>query len=88
MRFDLHLPGDDDQYLVQQRILNKENGSALNKWIQFGCEKELPRSVVNYLRQVAVPTIQIRRMRAKKGKLNFSVELQPNEMREITICRV
>lgn len=88
MRFDLHLPGDDDQYLVQQRILNKENGSALNKWIQFGCEKELPRSVVNYLRQVAVPTIQIRRMQAKKGKLNFSVELQPNEMREIMIRRV
>ena len=74
-------------YVVRQKILNREKGSILDKWVGFGCTQNLARSDLEYLEKISTPEIIAERMVALDGALHISFRMEPNEIRFITVTK-
>jgi beta-xylosidase/AraC-like DNA-binding protein len=76
---------ENHTYTIRQNILNEEKGSILDKWIAFGCDQELSREDIEYLKQTAVPEIISEKKKTINGSLRLGMKLEPNEIRMIMI---
>lgn len=75
----------NDTFVVRQKIVNENNGSILNQWIEMGCEKELLPEDIQYLRRTSVPAVKIQRIHMEDQHLELNIEMAPHEMRWISI---
>ena len=74
-------------YTIRQRILNAGQGSVLKKWVDFGCSEQLSRGDMDYLEKTSTPEIVMERKESVENELRFTLTLEPNEIRLITIMR-
>jgi beta-xylosidase/AraC-like DNA-binding protein len=75
------------RYKINQHILNTRQGSVLNIWKRLSFIKELNLSEIAWLEQTCVPSLQIDIVSCT-GTLTLEYELEPNEVRLITINRI
>lgn len=87
MELTIRMGQEQEIYTVRQKVLNEHKGSILNKWIDFGCSMHLSRSDMRYLERTSTPEITMERMVSVEGVLRISLQLEPNEIRFITIMR-
>ncbi|HHD7473825.1 TPA: helix-turn-helix domain-containing protein [Klebsiella oxytoca] len=76
---------DGNIYSVHQEIINTQNGSILDKWIELDCEPELSLKEITYLRRTCVPKFVKEKIMVTDGVLSLDVKLEPHEMRFIHI---
>ncbi|MCD8020173.1 MAG: hypothetical protein LUF92_11495 [Clostridiales bacterium] len=69
---------------IRRYCLNRETGSILNEWLNFDTDMELRMEEVNYLEKV-FPRICTQRQIAEKNRLEFDIELEPNEVQYLHI---
>ncbi|MDO4621490.1 MAG: helix-turn-helix domain-containing protein [Eubacteriales bacterium] len=79
---------DNDRFKIKNQILNKEKGNVLKYWNAMDCYNELSFEEIEYLKQISVPEITLEEQIIHRGCLRLSLELQPNEVRLVTISRV
>lgn len=87
MEIVLQLPDSEESYTVRQNILNTQKGSILNKWIDFGCSRNLSRSDLEYLEKISIPEITAEHIILLNGTLPIRIKMEPNEIRLITISK-
>ncbi len=78
---------ENSTYTIRQNILNEKKGSILDKWIAFGCDQELSREDIEYMKQTAVPEIISEKKKTINKSLRLGVQMEPNEIRLIIIRR-
>lgn len=87
MELTIRMGQEQETYTVRQKVLNEHKGSILNKWIDFGCSTHLSRSDMRYLERTSTPEITMERVSSVEGVVRISLQLEPNEIRFITIMR-
>jgi beta-xylosidase/AraC-like DNA-binding protein len=75
----------NNEYILTETIINRQNGSAFDKWIELGALPLETTDDVNYLKSVSVPLIRKRRLSVENNYLTISCELEPHEVRLIEI---
>jgi xylan 1,4-beta-xylosidase len=85
VRMKLTLTGiDNGIYQIKQHQLNREHGSAFDKWVKMGAPEYLGNDEVNYLRYASIPKIHISEVRSE-GVVSLASILQPHEVQLIEI---
>ena len=87
MEFRIRFQEKSAIYAIRQRILNDGQGSVLKKWVDFGCSEQLSRGDMDYLEKTSTPEIVMERKESVENELRFTLTLEPNEIRLITIMR-
>lgn len=72
-------------YVVREKIINQQNGSLLDKWLEMGGEKALFAEDIEYLKNMAIPAIKVWKVPVVDGKITLDILLMPHEMRWISI---
>ena len=78
-----HLP--EQEYVIRHTFVNREHGSVLDEWAQLSCIEAPQPEDVRYLKAACVPKKTLEYQSAKDGHLVLQCDLQPLEMRGITI---
>ena len=73
------------QYSVREHIVNRENGSVMDEWMQLSCIQMPREEDISYLRKRCTPKLVISTAKAKRGKMELEYLLQPFEMRCIEL---
>lgn len=73
------------QYLIKVRALNKEYGSAQDKWGEMGFHEELNQQDIHYLREISCPRISIEEQYVEDHVLAIDTVLKPHEIQAIHI---
>lgn len=76
---------DNREYTITENIINKDYGSAFDKWVELGAMPLETTEELEYLKAVSVPKITKRKITVDNNLLTLSVELQPHEVRLIEI---
>jgi len=76
---------ENREYIIIETIINKDHGSAFDKWIELGAMPIETAEELEYLKAVSVPKITKRKITVDNNLLTLSVELQPHEVRLIEI---
>ncbi|HZH92691.1 MAG TPA: helix-turn-helix domain-containing protein [Tissierellaceae bacterium] len=71
-------------YLVKRYRLDRENGSAFDKWVEMGMPEDMTREEVEYLKGVSRPAIKTEIVEAE-SHINLSTILPPHGTELITI---
>lgn len=87
MELIVRYPQDETALIVRQETLNAEKGSILDKWIRFGCSESVSRSDMEFLERTSIPEITAERVVPLDRAIQISVQMEPNEIRMITITR-
>lgn len=72
-------------YTIKRNQLNRSHGSVQDNWGNLNKESNLTMREMEYLKAVSVSSISIQQVEAKNHKLEFDVELEPNEIQYIHI---
>jgi beta-xylosidase/AraC-like DNA-binding protein len=75
------------RYKITQHVLNTRQGSLYDTWKRLSFIKQLSVSEISWLQQTCVPSLQIDIVSCT-GTLTLEYELEPNEVRLITINRI
>lgn len=75
----------DGEYLIKEEVVNHYNGSIQDEWKILGNQEELGKPEIQYLKNICIPRIYMKRFVCVEGKLSFRIELEPHEMRLILI---
>jgi xylan 1,4-beta-xylosidase len=76
---------ENGEYIIIETIINKDHGSAFDKWVELGAMPIETAEELEYLKAVSVPKITKRKITVDNNLLTLSVELQPHEVRLIEI---
>lgn len=76
---------EESGWQIRRYSLSRLNGSILNEWLDMDMEVELRAEELRYLERVSTPHLSIQILRAKKGVLEFDIELEPNEVQYLHI---
>lgn len=79
---------EDTSYILTDILLNQENGSPFDKWVDLGAIELESQDEMAYLKAIAIPRITKQRLNVENGYLTISRELQPHEVRFIEIRSV
>lgn len=77
----------DGIYIVNTSLVNSHHGSIQDKWIEMNMESDLTRKELNYLRTGSISSISIKEADCRDGCLEIEMDLEPNEIRYVHICR-
>ena len=72
-------------YEVKIHSINQQYGSVQDEWYRMSCPKNLVHDDIQYLKQMSVPRISIRRIESEDGTLRISTVLKANEIQFIEI---
>lgn len=75
----------DGAYLIKMYYINKENGSSQDAWSKMDFIKELSKNEIDYLKNSAIPTMEMKMMTVQDGKCNLDIILKATEIRLIDI---
>lgn len=75
------------RYKIQKYALNREHGSAFDKWLEIGAPEQVMKEDIRYIQQTAIPEYQVRYERCENI---FEVEtiLAPHEVQLIKIIKI
>lgn len=73
------------KYKVKGYSINDQHGSVQEEWKNLGFSSKLSKQEVNYLKRVCTPYIQIKEHVVDQCKLEFEVEMQPQEIQYMHI---
>lgn len=80
VRMRLVLSGlDKGTYKIKQHQLNRENGSAYDKWVEMGAPQQLNSEDINYLSYTSVPKKHISEVRIEE-EFVLGTTLKPHEV--------
>lgn len=74
-------------YVIKKNVLNSHHGSIQNKWMDMNMEFDLTRKEMEYLRMSSICDISIQERECREDKLEFELEMEPNEICYIHIYR-
>lgn len=83
----IHISIDDIPegcWQIRRYCLNQKAGSILNEWLNLDRDTELRMEELNYLEKVC-PRMFIQKQAADKNRLEFDIELEPNEVQYLHI---
>jgi xylan 1,4-beta-xylosidase len=86
--FEISLNVKDRQYCVQHRFVNRNNGSVYDEFMAINCSEPLSKEEIEYLSSRAIPGIKKQILYATNGQLTFTVNLEPYEIRLLTISKL
>ena len=69
---------------VREQIINQSSGSAFDEWVRMGAQP-LHKDEINYLKQISVPKLYVRKETIVNGVLPILVSLMPLEVRLIEV---
>jgi len=72
-------------YILTDTILNRQHGSAFDKWIELGAMPLETLDELEYVKSISIPFIKKQRQEVINGHLTISRELEPHEIRLIEI---
>lgn len=72
-------------YIISETILNQENGSSFDKWVELGAMPIIEPKEYLYLRAVSVPKLYHKDVTVENDSLMLTRELMPHEVRLIKI---
>jgi xylan 1,4-beta-xylosidase len=84
-KFDLDLILPHKRYAVQQAYLNRNRGSAFDEFVRMGAVEPLSKEESEFLAAYVLPGAEKSVMTTDHGKLQFSVTLEPLEIRLIRL---
>lgn len=85
LRFELHNLFTDTIYDMHHHVVNRNNGSIMDKWADFGFQECLQMGDVEYMRRISVPKLFSVLRRTEGDTLSFDIELEPLEIRCISL---
>lgn len=75
----------DGCWQIRRHCLSQKAGSVLSEWLNLDISQELRMTEQNYLKRICTPHLFIQKQYAKKGVLEFDLELEPNEVQYLHI---
>lgn len=78
----------DGNYKIKIYSVTDAHGSVQEEWRNMGFSGPLSKQEVNYLKRVCTPRIQIKECSAENKKLEFDIEMSPQEIQYIYISYV
>ncbi len=86
IEFDFSLSNlENGTYLMTEQIVNRENGSAFDEWIQMGALPLTNEEEINTLSGRSMPKLNKGSLEVTNNIINYFAELQPHEIRLILI---
>jgi len=79
LEFDLPVVKEGD-YRINILRLNQKHGSLLDEWVKMGSPVYLSKHDREYLNRVSAPRVNILETKSNGERLNFKVDLEPNEI--------
>lgn len=76
---------ENENYIVTDTILNREHGSAFDKWVELGAMPLETEMEIDYLKSVSVPKITKQSVSVNHDQYIISRTLEPHEVRLIEI---
>ena len=77
----------DGIYIVKEEVINSKAGSIQDEWQLLGNQEELGSGEITYLKNMCIPKLYMKQTVSVGGEINFSVVLEPHEMRMIYIYK-
>ena len=74
----------DGLYRIKETILNQQHGSSFDQWVAMGAA-DLGPEETEWLRLHSAPAIHMAQTSAVRGKLSYSAQLTPHEVRLVEI---
>lgn len=73
------------KYRIKINSLNRENGSALDKWVEMGAANDLSEVEIKYLKQMCQPKLYIKHIEVKDNiiELEYNIEAHGVSLIEI-----
>lgn len=88
VRYQFQLSGlPDGTYRIERRVINRQSGSAFDKWLELGAPCYLRAEELRYLDEVSRPAYRIEERRADGG-LRLEVLAQPLETVFLKLCPI
>lgn len=75
----------DGCWQIRTYRLNQDSSSVLNEWLNLNIDQELQVAEQNYLERICTPRLFVQKKYAKKGILEFDIELNPNEVQYLHV---
>ncbi|MEH7495355.1 GH39 family glycosyl hydrolase, partial [Neobacillus niacini] len=69
------------KYRIKELKLNREHGSILDEWLNFGAVDGMKPDEVEYLKQICVPYMKVEYENVKNNSIELSGKLKPHEVR-------
>jgi xylan 1,4-beta-xylosidase len=69
------------KYRVKELKLNRDHGSVLDEWLNFGAVDDMKSDEVGYLKQICVPYMKVEHKIVEHHSIVLIGELQPHEVR-------
>lgn len=76
---------ENGDYLIRVFLVNEENGSVQNTWKDMEYIKSLSAEEIYYLRQSAMPKVELHRISVEDRTLNITTKLMAHEIKMIDI---
>jgi len=73
------------EYTVKTRSVNRNFGSIQDEWKRLGCEDDLTRDDVKYLREISVPHLAMTKAKVKNGALKIKILMDKQEFQMLHI---
>lgn len=73
------------EYTVKTRSVNRNFGSIQDEWQRLGCEDDLTRDDVKYLREISVPHLTMTKTKVKNGVLKIKILMDKQEFQMIHV---
>jgi len=84
--FDICLSGvADGPWQVREYILNREHGSAFDKWVEMGAQPVQNQEECGLLRSLSQPMLCRSILSAQGGEMHLGAELEPLEVRILLV---
>lgn len=72
-------------YELHHHLINRKYGSIMDEWAKFGFRENLYLDDIEYLKTITIPQIYSTNAAAKDAVLEFDVDLEPLEVRCISL---
>ncbi|MGQ4669064.1 helix-turn-helix domain-containing protein [Metabacillus halosaccharovorans] len=69
------------RYRIKEQRINREHGSVLDEWLNFGSVYDMKQDEVEYLKQKCVPYMKVDHTFVDENKIVIEGKLQPHEVR-------
>lgn len=78
---------EGESYLLKEEVINSKAGSIQDEWKLLGNQEELGNEEISYLKNICIPKMYMKTVTSTEGKLDFTVQLEPHEIRLVSIYK-
>ena len=79
---------EDGEYVLRMYRVNENSGSIQDEWIRLGCEENLSRDEIRYIKQKSSPSLYKKKYEVHGNDLEFDIQMEPQEIALIQIERI